>query len=88
MEKLSPQTLNEIKFRIRQKFQDTFQDNLVNLVLFGSQARGDTKPESNIDILVVLKNKQARYQNRENILDFIESICLEFSVLVSCIYID
>lgn len=88
MEKLSPQKLEIIKSQIKQKFQDSFQDNLVSLVLFGSQARGDATAESDIDILVVLKNKQLRYQKQEEILDFIENICLEFTVLVSCIYIN
>ncbi|NJL01586.1 MAG: nucleotidyltransferase domain-containing protein [Spirulinaceae cyanobacterium RM2_2_10] len=32
-------------------------DRLVHLTLFGSQARGDQEPESDIDVLVVLRSR-------------------------------
>jgi len=79
--------LNEIKSRVKQQFQDFFQDDLITLVLFGSQARGDATADSDIDVLVVLKNKQIRQSKREEVLDFIGDLCLEFGVLVSCVYV-
>jgi predicted nucleotidyltransferase len=79
--------LNEIKFRVKQKFQSLFRDDLITLVLFGSQARGDATTESDIDVLVVLKNKQLRNSKRDEVLDFIGDLCLEFGVLVSCVYV-
>lgn len=79
--------LNEIKSRVKQQFQGLFQDDLITLVLFGSQARGDATADSDIDVLVVLKNKQIRQNKREEVLDFIGDLCLEFGVLVSCVYV-
>ena len=47
--------LPEILAEIRQYFQQLYSDRLVQLILYGSQARGDAKPDSDIDILVVLE---------------------------------
>lgn len=79
--------LNEIKSRVKQKFESLFADSLITLVLFGSQARGDATAQSDIDVLVVLKDKQIRNTKREEILDFIGDLCLEFGILVSCVYV-
>ena len=49
------QKLAEILTRLKQEFQHIYQDNLISLVLFGSQARGDAKTDLYIDVLVVLK---------------------------------
>jgi len=80
-------SLKEITAIVKQKFQAIFQDDLITLVLFGSQARGDANLESDIDILVVLKEKNNRDKKREAILDFIFDVSLEFGVLVSCVYV-
>lgn len=38
------------------QLSDKLKDNLVSIQLFGSRARGDFHKDSDIDILVVLKN--------------------------------
>ncbi|MGB3508338.1 MAG: nucleotidyltransferase domain-containing protein [Microcoleaceae cyanobacterium] len=81
------QKLAEIMTRLKQGFQQIYQDNLINLVLFGSQARGDAKPDSDIDVLVVLKEKTALDNRHQKILEFISDICIEYGVLVSCVYV-
>ncbi|MFN3966945.1 MAG: nucleotidyltransferase domain-containing protein, partial [Endomicrobiia bacterium] len=35
--------------------------NLTRVILYGSKARGDAVPDSDIDILVVLKNMKSGY---------------------------
>lgn len=84
---ITPEITLEIIKRVKEKFVALFQDNLISLVLFGSQARGNATADSDIDILVVLKEKQQRDSKREEIIDFIADLCLEFEVLVSCVYI-
>ncbi|NEN89209.1 MAG: nucleotidyltransferase domain-containing protein [Okeania sp. SIO3H1] len=81
------QNLAEILTRLKQEFQQIYQDNLISLVLFGSQARGDAKPDSDIDVLVVLKEKITLDNKRQKIIEFISDICIEYGVLVSCVYV-
>jgi uncharacterized protein len=46
--------LTAIIVELRRQFEFLYGDRLVRMVLFGSQARGDAEPESDIDMLVVL----------------------------------
>ena len=47
--------LQPILTHLKQELTDLYGDRLQHLPLFGSQARGDAEPGSDIDVLVVLK---------------------------------
>ncbi|MHA1470421.1 MAG: nucleotidyltransferase domain-containing protein [Candidatus Asgardarchaeia archaeon] len=53
------------------RIKEHYKGNLVSLVIFGSYARNENKPKSDIDILIVLKNAG---RMRERLEDFIENI--------------
>ncbi len=40
--------------QIKNCLQDTYGDRLQGIVLYGSEARGDAEPDSDIDLLVLL----------------------------------
>jgi uncharacterized protein len=46
--------LQKVLIHLKQDLQDLYGDRLLYLTLFGSQARGDVEPGSEIDVLVVL----------------------------------
>ena len=50
-----PSDLEPLLADLRAALEDLYGDRLVRLVLYGSQARGDTHPESDVDVLVVLE---------------------------------
>lgn len=85
-------TINNHKIKIiteqlKKDFRAIYQDRLSQLILFGSQARGDAKPDSDIDILVVLKGEVNPVEeiNRNSYL--ISELCLEFDALINCFYL-
>jgi len=47
--------LKNILTQLRSHFEQLYGDRLTQMVLYGSQARGDADPDSDIDVLVVLK---------------------------------
>ncbi len=45
----------QLLHRIKNCLQDTYGDRLQGVVLYGSEARGEAEPDSDIDLLVLLK---------------------------------
>ena len=72
----------------RRRFEKVYGDRLVQLVLFGSQARGDAADGSDIDLLVVLKGPVDRAKEIERNSELRSRLCLEHDVFVSCLYMD
>jgi predicted nucleotidyltransferase len=49
--------LTAILAELRRRFEALYGARLVQMLLFGSQARGDAEPGSDIDVLVVLRGE-------------------------------
>lgn len=47
--------IEQLLHRIKNCLQDTYGDRLQGVVLYGSEARGEAEPDSDIDLLVLLK---------------------------------
>jgi len=62
--------------KTQQGLKKLYGEQLEKIVLFGSQARGDATPESDIDILIVLKNPFNYSQESEQISILIANLCL------------
>ena len=57
--------------KLIERIKDHYKDNLVSIVIFGSYARKENKPKSDIDILIVLERAR---KMRERIEDFVENV--------------
>ena len=79
--------LLEILEKFKQQIKNIYQEQLVKLILFGSQSKRQAKPESDIDILVVLKDKLINDEQHQEIINLISDLCLEYEVLISCVYV-
>jgi len=56
-------------------------------MLFGSQARGDADPGSDIDVLVVLEGQVRPGEEIRRTLDPVAELSLENNVVFSCIFV-
>lgn len=54
----------QILKKFKQKLLARYKDELISLVLFGSVARGTAKKESDIDMLIILKDAPDSYYER------------------------
>jgi len=50
--------------RFLELLKETFGDSLISLVLYGSVARGEAKADSDIDILLILRDPPNNYHRR------------------------
>ncbi len=73
--------LNELK----RELQELYGDRLVRLILFGSHARGEANPDSDIDLLAVLKSPVSQAQEISHMSELCVKILLDYNELVSII---
>jgi len=73
---------------LRCRFETLYGERLVRMVLFGSQARGDAEPGSDIDVLVVLKEPVEPYEEIKRSSDIVGELSLDWDVVISCVFVD
>lgn len=74
--------------QLKQSFQVIYGERLVQMVLFGSQARGDASPDSDIDVLVVLKGPIHWLTESERISHIVAELSLQYAELINCSFMD
>lgn len=68
-----------------EELKKLYGDNLLRIILYGSKVRGDSVPESDIDLLVVLKNMDLTYDEISKITEISAPICLKYNVVISAL---
>jgi len=71
---------------LRRRLEALYGDRLVRLVLYGSQARGDARPWSDIDVLAVLKGPVDDFEEGNRTGAMVAELCLQFDVVIICIF--
>jgi predicted nucleotidyltransferase len=72
---------------LRRRFEAIYGDRLVKMILFGSQARGDAEPGSDIDVLVVLRGDVSPCEEIERTLDDVVEMLLRRGHAVACVFV-
>ena len=72
---------------LRRRFEALYGPRLVRLMLFGSQARGDAEPGSDIDVLVVLEGPVRPGEEIRRTLDSVAELSLENNAVFSCVFV-
>lgn len=87
-EEKQSQKIERILQEFKQHCQQQYGQRLVKVILFGSQARGEALPGSDIDVLVVLKPILDWSEDSELVTDFVAETSIQTGELISCIFID
>jgi len=80
--------LKIILAELRSLLETFYGERLMRIVLFGSQARGDAEPGSDIDVLVVLGGDVSPAEEIDRTSEILANLSLQFSEVVSCVFID
>lgn len=70
--------------KFRQKLNILYGSDLKQIILFGSQARGEATKNSDIDLLIITEKKLSSSQ-REELVNLISDIAIENDVLINFI---
>ena len=79
--------VRNILAELRRRFEARYGDRLVAMVLYGSQARGDAEPGSDIDVLVVLKGAVEPCLEISRTLDDVTDLTLEHCEAIACVFV-
>jgi predicted nucleotidyltransferase len=64
-----------------------YGDRLKGLYLYGSYARGDYRPGSDVDVMILLNNYRNYWDEQKKISQLASNVSLEYDLTVSCIFI-
>ena len=72
---------------LRTQLESVYGQRLVAMILFGSQARGDAEPGSDIDVAVVLKGKLEPGKEISRTGKIVTALSLKYDAVLSCIFV-
>jgi predicted nucleotidyltransferase len=79
--------LAAILAELRRQFEALYGPRLEHIVLYGSQARGDAEPGSDIDVLVVLQGPVDAYEEIKRTSDIVSGLSLRYDVVISRVFV-
>ena len=72
---------------LRRRFEALYGARLVRMVLYGSQARGDAEPGSDIDVLVVLQGPLSPCDEIARTIEDVADVSLQNNEVVCCVFV-
>jgi len=66
-----------------EKLKLIYGDNLVKVILYGSKARGDSREDSDIDIMIILRDFKNKVEEIKKVSAIVSSINFIYEVFIS-----
>ena len=79
--------LSTLLKKLHNELGDAFGENLSAVYLYGSQARGDAHPDSDIDVLVVLRDEFSYFDVVKKTSYITSALSLEYETVISCVFV-
>ena len=82
-----PTRIRKLMKELKEGLISIYGDKLKGLYLYGSYARGDYRPGSDVDVMILLENYRNYWNEQRKISQLASDVSLEYDVTVSCIFI-
>jgi predicted nucleotidyltransferase len=80
-------SVNAILSQLQQYLKKLYAQRLIDVVLFGSYARGDGVPGSDIDVMIVLQAPVNPGTEIARVSDFTANLSLQHNIVISCTFV-
>jgi len=87
LNKLSPKRLKRILAQLQVGLDNLLGERLEAVYLFGSQARGDARPGSDIDVLIVVKGEFDYFELLKQTSQLAADLSLENDTVISRVFV-
>ena len=77
------ETVRPALAELRHGLEQLYGERLRGLYLFGSRARGDAQPDSDVDVLVVLDRVESLYRELDRTGYVSAPLCLRYGLVIS-----
>ena len=76
--------LDEILQRVIQIYRKVYGDDVVEIRLYGSYARGEEQPDSDIDLAAIVRGEREELQERlSEVWNQVDDISIDYETLIS-----
>ena|ERR1043165_7421681 len=82
-----PSNIQRIIEQFKRELIRIYGDQIHSILLYGSRARGDERPDSDIDILIVLKDEFNYSEMLKRSDDIAASLSLENDIVISRVFV-
>ena len=79
--------IKHLVYRIKEHLIKMYGERIKQVILYGSQVRGEATKDSDVDILVVVDESLIPFEVRKNLSDLLFDMLLEDGELVSVIVV-
>lgn len=87
MNRKVPLKIRKLMKELKEGLVRIYGDRLKGVYLYGSYARGDYRPGSDVDVMILLKDYRNYWNEQSKISKLASDVSLEHDVTVSCIFI-
>lgn len=84
-ETFQPSNLSTLLSRLKSRLQELYGPRFIALILYGSYARGDAQPGSDLDVAMVLEDFERPWLEIERTGHIATELSLEYGVTISLI---